>query len=100
MKKYLLITASFILIFLIVNSSFSNVGNAKIISLKKDVMQLIDPNCDCEKSSEVLIWRFPLICMILFNFFVISALLSLQSLVESILTLAQSLHCSWVPQPP
>jgi len=66
----------------------------------KETLRSINPGCDCETRTKVLIWRFPVICMILFNFFVISALLNLQSLVESILALAQSLHCSWAPQPP
>jgi hypothetical protein len=65
--------------------------------LNRELIQLSSLNCDCQKGLDATKWTFPVICAILLNLFVISALLNLQSLVELIFNLAQTIQCSWSP---
>jgi hypothetical protein len=74
-----------------------NILKTKNDALNRECIQLSSFNCDCQNEPEATKWTFPVICVILLNLFIISALLYLQSLVEAILNLAITIQCSWAP---
>ncbi len=74
-----------------------NILNTKRNEINWKFIQFSTPNCDCEQDLKPIAWTFPVICAILLNLFVLSALLNLQSMVEAILDIAIKMHCSWAP---
>lgn len=69
-------------------------------TIKVEIMQLSNIQCDCGNNSEIIVWDFPILCLLLIPFLVIALWLAFHGgstfLGDIIVVIASALNCSWL----
>jgi uncharacterized membrane protein len=74
----------------------------KDTTLKGELMQLSDSECDCENDSTT-VWPFPVICSLLLSLFIafeFCAIYHFEPIILIILIIGVKLNCAWAPHIP
>jgi hypothetical protein len=66
----------------------------KDAAIKEELIQLSNSKCDCENGNTTR-WSFPILCMFLLPFFLLSVIHNIVFLHEIMTTIGLILNCSW-----